>query len=247
MNFIDLHIHLQDYNQQYATDMVKKAQKCGLKKMLCNGTMPQDWPLVADYARKYPDLIVPAFGLHPWKVSGADEDFAELLLAYLQDFPSAPVGEVGIDGLKPEAELQRKYFVMQLEIAKEKQRPVIIHAVKYGSMLPEYQKILPPKFMFHSFNGRYEQMKEILRYGGYVSLGASIFKNRDAEKIIRDIPLNRILAESDGPYQPLPKEAISTPLFIPQMIKMWAEIRKTDADELAKQIYDNSINFIGIN
>ena len=243
MNFIDMHIHLQDYDQQFATDMVKKAQKSGLKKMICAGTAPQDWKKVADWRNQYPDLVIPAFGIHPWKAAQAEKGFIDVLRAYLQNFSTALVGEIGLDGLKPDIETQKKVFAEQLQLAVELKRPAVIHCVKAGDMLSDYGKLLPEKFMFHSFNGRWEQMREILRRGGYVSFGASILKNRDFAKIMKDMPADRILVESDGPYQAPVKGELSTSLLIPNLIAAIAKVRDENPEELAQKIYENSLVF----
>ena len=79
MDFIDLHIHLQDYEENFATDIVKKEKKFGLKKMICAATSPKDWDKVAAFAQNFPDLIVPAFGVHPWHVAGISEQWQNLL------------------------------------------------------------------------------------------------------------------------------------------------------------------------
>ena len=244
MNFIDMHIHLQDYDRQFATDLVKKAQKSGFKKMICTGTSPDDWEEVALWRNRYPDFIVPSFGLHPWQVGRFGENFIDVLRAYLQNFSTAPVGEIGLDGLKPDVELQKKYFEAQLHLAAELKRPVVIHAVKAANIPHDYPKIMPEKFMIHSFNGRWEQMWEILRYGGYISFGASIIKNRDFTKIMTDMPADKILVESDGPYQAPVKGEKSTPLFIPELVAQIASVRGEDLEETAQKIYENSLRFI---
>ncbi len=246
MEFIDTHIHLQDYEENFATDIVKKAQKSGLKKMICAAIEPGDWQKVADFARQYPDLVVPAFGVHPWQVAGISEDWAERLKQYLNIFPSALIGETGLDGLKPDFDLQQKFFSAHLELAREYNRPIIIHAVKAVDVMSGFFKQMPQKFMFHSFNGKVEHLHNILCHGGYVSFSASILKNRDMEKIIKAVPLNKILLESDGPYQALNKGEISSPFFIAEILKKFALVLNTNVEELSQQIYRNSLEFINV-
>lgn len=244
MEFIDLHIHLQDYSENCATDIVKKAQKTGLKKLVCTGTKEQDWSFVADFALCYPELIVPAFGLHPWHVGQEQEGWQEKLHDFLLRFPQALVGETGLDKLKPDFELQKKCFEQQVSIAKAFNRPLIVHAVKAFADMSPFWKKMPPKFMFHSFNARVEQLREVLRYDGYVSFGASVLKNRDAEHILQYVPTEKFLLESDGPYQAPVKSDVSSPFFIPELLQKIADIRGDDVEELAYEIYQNSLRFI---
>ena len=244
MEFVDLHIHLQDYTEDCATNIVKKAQKSGLKKMVCAATSLDDWEQVAGFAQKYPALIVPAFGIHPWQVNGASIDWFEQLKQYLNNFPLCLIGETGLDGLKPDFELQQQVFSMHLELAREYNRPIIIHSVKAVGAMSVFWRLMPSKFMIHSFNGKAEHLHDILLHGGYVSFSASILKNRDMEKIVKAVPLNKILLESDGPYQALNKGELSSPFFIPEILQRFASILHTDIEELSQQIYQNSQEFI---
>lgn len=244
MEFIDTHIHLQDYKGNLATDIVKKAQKSGLKKMICAATHPDDWPKVADFARQFPGLIVPAFGVHPWHIVGISGDWTERLRQYLNNFPLSLIGETGLDGLKSDYDLQQKFFSTHLELAHEYNRPIIIHSVKASGTLDNFWFQMPQKFVIHSFNGKTEHLHNILSHGGYVSFSASILKNRNMEKIIKAVPLNRILLESDGPYQAPNKGEFSSPFFITEILKHFATVLNVDAEDLSMQIYHNSLEFI---
>lgn len=246
MEFIDLHVHLQDYKANFATDIVKKAQKSGLKKMVCAGTSSDDWEQVARWAEREPGLIVPAFGLHPWHVAKENPGWEEKLRGFLSAFPASLVGETGLDGFRPDFDGQLKSFERQIELAAELKRPLIVHAVKAFSRFGELWKKLPDRFMFHSFNAGVGQLREILRYGGYVSFGASILKNRDCERIVAAVPGDRLLFESDGPYQPREKGGTSSPFFIPELLSVFAGIRGEDVEELAVRVLRNSEEFVHV-
>lgn len=246
MKYIDSHIHLQDYKEEFATEIIKKAINIGFKNFVCVGTSPKDWQAVADFAKRYSDLIIPAFGVHPWQILSAQNNWQEELEKYLQTFQNALVGEIGLDKLKPDIQLQKQLFSTQLAVAKKYHRPVIIHAVKAFSFLSEFWDKLPPKFMFHSFNSPLEHLQEIIKRGGYVSFNQSIEKNRDFTKIIQTVPSEKILLESDGPYQSLSKTELSTPLYIPELLKKIALARGENTKILNEKIYNNSMEFINV-
>ena len=92
MQFTDSHLHLQDYKTKDAQQIITSLRSLGFVKVVCASTSPQDWQAVADFACQAPDLVVPAFGLHPWYLDLSGIDFAAKLEAFLRRFPSAWVG-----------------------------------------------------------------------------------------------------------------------------------------------------------
>lgn len=245
MKFIDTHIHLQDYKQKCATDIIASAKGSEAEKLVCAAIIEDDWGLVASLAEEYPDFIVPAFGLHPWYSDKVDDGWERRLAGFLTRFPQALVGETGLDRIRfREKEPQFQIFQIHVALAKEYCRPLLIHAVKAAEWLDECWKSLPQKFVMHSFNGRYELLQKALKAGGYVSFSASIFANVDREKIISSVSPDRLLVETDGPYQAPKRGTESEPASIPEQIEKIASVRGEDPMELAEQILKNSLEFI---
>lgn len=224
--YIDTHIHLVDFTTKYILDNIA----------ICPAIIEDDWEKIVQLYQKNPNLIVPAFGLHPWYINKASNNWQQHLETLLQTYPNACVGETGLDRHKnPEAEPQNKIFKIHIELAKKYHRPLLIHAVKCTEWLDDYWPILPPRFVFHSYNARRELLKKIINTGGYVSFSASIIANREKDKILRAVPINRMLLETDGPYQK--GNIAETALEIAKIINM-------DINDFAKQIYKNSQDFI---
>ena len=201
MNFTDMHIHLQDYKANCATDIIENARAAGVGRMVCAATAESDWPAVAALAEKYPHTVVPAFGVHPWYAGETAAGWEHRLHKRLLSAPEALVGESGLDGLRGDQAAQKTVFSVQAALAKDLRRPLVIHAVKAVAALSAFLPQMPERFMIHSFNGRTEHLRPILNAGGYVSFSASILKNRDAGEIVRLVPEDRLLIETDGPYQ----------------------------------------------
>lgn len=245
MEFIDTHIHLQDYKSRFATDIITDAIKNGVTKLICAAILQSDWDKVARYYKQYPNNIVPAFGLHPWYVNEAKADWRERLEEFLIRFPNALVGETGLDRYRlSDDEPQNSIFKSHIEIAKKYHRPLLIHAVKSSDWLENYWDILPEKFVFHSYNGRREMLKKIIDCGGYVSFSSSILQNREKEKTLQAVPFDRLLLETDGPYQSLHSGVEGEPRFIPELAAEIANIRGENLTEFSTHVYKNSLEFI---
>lgn len=245
MQFIDTHIHLQDYKQKCATDIIEEMSKFGVQKLLCVSATEEDWEKVAILAQTKSPKVVPAFGLHPWYLEKRSTNWLSTLEDMLQQFPQALVGECGLDKLKnPEKEPQREVFIKHIELAQKFRRPLLIHAVKSFLWLEELWEKMPQKFVLHSFGGSAEQAKIALKYGAYFSFSGGLLKSKKVLSALKIIPNDKILLETDGPYQSLVKGKESGIDDLPQILKAIAEEKKEDMKKLGEQIYQNSLEFI---
>ncbi len=244
MNFTDMHIHLQDYKLNCATDIIASAQAAGVCRMVCAATAETDWSAVAALADKYPQTVVPAYGVHPWYAETTTSGWEHRLRKRLLSAPEALVGEAGLDGLRGDLSIQKTVFAVHAQLAKELRRPLVVHAVKATAALSVFLPQMPQKFMIHSFNGRPEHLPPILKAGGYVSFSASILKNHHGQEIVRMVPENRLLFETDGPYQGPRKETEQTPLFLPVLLKQLAFWREEDPQKLSVAAETNAKEFI---
>ena len=245
MQFIDTHIHLQDFKSNCATDIINTAQQSGVASMVCVSSFPEDWKRVAALALSFPDYIIPAFGLHPWYLEKATVDWETLLVEYLQRFPQALVGECGFDRLKnPAYEIQAEIFSCQIELSKQYNRPLIVHAVRADAWLENFWEKLPPKFVFHSFTGSRELLNKITINNGYVGFNYSVLRSRHKENVLKSVPLERILLETDGPYQGPQRGKEVSSSSLPELARQIAHVRSCSTETLVKQIYSNSLEFI---
>ena len=166
MNFSDMHIHLQDYKQNSATQVVEEALSAGVRRLVCVSSTESDWPRVRELAEKYPQTVMPAFGLHPWYAAAAAAGWPERLRALLSAVPAAMVGECGLDGIKGIGETEERVFKTQILLAGELRRPLVIHAVKAVAVMEKFWPLLPARFVIHSFNGRAEHLRLLLETDG---------------------------------------------------------------------------------
>jgi TatD DNase family protein len=212
MRFIDAHNHLQDsLFQDGEIDVFNKLEKLGIEYAVVNSTNPSDWPSVAKLADKH-HWIIPNFGVHPWFLDSLPNDWIELLEGFLSRYKCG-IGEVGLDrncdsGSK---ELQLTIFRTHLEIAKRLSLPLTIHCFKrWGELLSQLEQVGTPEcgFMVHSFNGPLEFIPKITSLGGYLSFSGGYLRKQGSENsaLLRSVPRDRLLIESDAPNQPLAPE-----------------------------------------
>lgn len=201
MYLTDSHIHLQDYKGKNAHQIVVDMQKSGFEKIICVSTKPKEWGDVANIADMENGFVVPAFGVHPWYVNDVSLGWEKELENYLQKYAFALVGECGLDMLKKQNyDEQEKVFEIQANLAKKYNRPMNIHLLKAEDKFCKLHQLLPKKFMIHAFGGSLPFLQKVVDWGGYVSLSYALVKRKNFAEIIQNMPISRLLFESDGPY-----------------------------------------------
>jgi Tat protein secretion system quality control protein TatD with DNase activity len=189
---------------------------------------------------------VPFFGVHPWHAETIkDLDlFREELFNVLQNNSSSGVGETGLDRLKDKTitPLQRSLFSIHLEVASSLNRPIVIHGAKcWGETFKECAKYTAkiPSFLFHGFSRSGGLIKDIVAINGYFSIGPSLLNDHaiNYHKLVKEIPLDRILIESD--YDGT-KEV--PPLL--SIVEKLSSLVNIPFDSLLNHIEENSANFL---
>ena len=204
--YTDMHLHLQDIpDVQMCRSVLKLAEHLNVGQFVCNGTRPEDWPVVEN-ASADDRRVVPFYGVHPWYADKLPVDWYVTLEGFLKRSPAAGVGEVGLDKARNvDLARQTEIFHRQLEIAGRLARPLAIHCVRaWSDLVNILKRSLPAKtrFMVHSFQGSPQILKDLLSLGAYISFSWKSLQ-RDTEEsiaLMRSVPLDRLLLETDFPY-----------------------------------------------
>ena len=237
MQFCDTHIHLQDIKTDL-NEFIKTAKSLGINRFITVCATESDWKKAAAIAAAYPKSVTPAFAVHPWYTKQAQTDWEKRLEKMLNEYPEALIGECGFDLLKnKDIETQAEIFDIHLQLAKKYHRPLLIHAVKAEMPLAAYWQKMPEKFIIHSFNGNGQILEKTIKYGGYVSLNAKILNKKNADEILRFIPAEHLLFESDAPYQTRVEDIIG-------LCKRIAAAQGKSVENLAQIVYANSIEVL---
>ena len=218
---IDTHTHL--YEEQFDTDrteMIERAINTGVSKMIIPNVDSTTIKGMMDLVQQFPESIFPMIGLHPCYVKPETyKQELEIVKKYLFDEISltthnsrlstqfVAVGEIGIDMHwdKSTLEIQKEAFEIQCDWAIEKNLPVAIHARESTHILIEILKKRKqnPRGVFHCFTGSLEEANEIIKLGFYLGIGGVVtYKNTNLRDTLKQIPIDKIVLETDSPYLP---------------------------------------------
>lgn len=201
-------------------------------------------------AHKYP-YIYAAVGVHPSNIEDLSEETMGELRTMAKDKKTVAIGEIGLDYYwDKEADVQaaqREWFRRQLALAKEVALPVIIHSRDAAADTLEIMKeahAMDVPGVIHCYSYSPEIAKEYVKMGYYIGVGGVVtFKNgRKLKETVEQIPLNRILLETDAPYMtPEPFRGMrNDSTYIPYVIETIAKIKEITQDEVMITTRENA-------
>ena len=190
-------------------------------------------------------LHVPAtgyysIGVHPWYLNEETvrDEMRELRIAIDQHNILA-IGECGLDRMSTsDFELQKRYFIEQIKIAKDVSKPLIVHCVRAHEeslhILKTYNNLVP--VLFHGYNKTLELAEKIVAAGHYLSFGHSLLSSAINQEVFKAIPSERIFLENDD-----------SSLSIEQVYSEAARIKDVDVNLLLHHIHQNAQVVFGRN
>ena len=252
-NIIDSHCHLDfdDFNSD-RNAVIERARNKGIKQIVIPGVKRHNWHFIREICDNDPQLHA-CYGLHPYLAGEHTDDDILQLRQWLDNNDSVAVGECGLDYRKGQADknLQLKFFNAQIDIAHAIDKPVVIHSVGATEDVINSVKQHPGlKGMIHSYSGSYEQAKQLIDLGFYISFcGAITYDNaRKLRATASDIPLASILLETDAPDQPDADHFSqrNEPAYLVNVLKCLSELREEPIEEIAAQTTKNAQELFGI-
>lgn len=249
-NLIDTHCHLT--MPQFDADraeVIKRAADTGITTLITIGTDIDDCKDAIALAEEY-EYIYAGIGIHPHEVKELKdtETTFQALISLAANKKVIAIGETGLDYhyLHSPANMQQEYFRIHIEAAKTLSLPIIIHSREAKEdtlkILKEHGKGV--RGVFHCFSGDMEMMEEALEMGLYISFsGVITFKKAEnLIEIIKHIPLNRLLVETDAPYlTPNPyRGKRNEPAYVRHTADKIAEVKGISIEETASAIMNNA-------
>ena len=264
-DLIDSHVHL--YNDQYDADrdaVVERAHEAGVTTMLLPAVDVASIEAALALADRYPGLYAMA-GIHPSYVHESGPDDLGRVAEALTDPRVVAVGETGLDYYwsRDHVEAQQHSLREHARLAVVHGLPIVLHnRDQKGSdacthdivrILNEVRTSTPGgehmKGVFHCFGGPEWLTEEVMDLGFHVGLGGTLtFKNAGVPEAIRDVPLDRIVLETDGPYlAPTPHRGTrNEPAHVALVAARLAEVLDLTIDEVVQATTRNARRLFGL-
>lgn len=254
MEFFDSHAHYNDEKfEEDRDELIKSIYNEGITKIINAGYSLESSKKALEIARKY-DFMNVIVGISPNDIDEFKEEDLIEIENLAKNEKVVAIGEIGLDYYwnKENKELQKKIFVSQIEIANKLNLPIVIHT---REAIFDTLKILKnnscnKKGVFHCCPLNVDLVREGLKLGYYISFAGPItFKNsKNADEIIKMVPLDKILIETDCPYlspEPL-RGKRNDSRNVKYMAQKIADVKEITLEEVAKATYNNAKNIFGI-
>jgi len=255
MQITDTHTHL--YSEQFDEDrneMVQRAIDLGVSRFFIPAIDSNYLDAMLNLEKDFPENIFLMMGLHPTHVNEDFEEELAFVKKWLDTRKFYAVGEIGIDLYwdKTFLKQQQLAFKTQIQWAKEKNLPIVIHCRDaFDEIFEILEEVKDDQLfgIFHCFSGTLEQAKKAISYNMKLGIGGVVtFKNGKIDQFLGEIAIEHIVLETDSPYlAPTPfRGKRNESSYITKVLDKLVDIYKLTPDEIAKITTQNSKDVFGI-
>lgn len=252
---IDCHCHLEQREFNNEREKLIEKWKSKLKAIVTCCSHPKDFNLTLDLIKRYPKFIFCTVGIHPHYANISEEEISNFIKKIEKNRENiVAIGETGLDWhfikeneIEKIKEKQEELFLKLIHLAKKIDKPLVIHSRDATSKVIEIleRESMVDKVLMHLFNDK-KNLSKIIDNGWYISVGPGIIKSKDIKKITRDMPLNKILLETDSPWFAQPGQEFGTPLNVNIPCESIAKIKKIEISRVEEITDANAIDFFSL-
>lgn len=247
---IDTHTHL--YSEEFDGDraeMIQRALDKGISKFFLPAIDSEYHEKMLALESEYPGEIFAMMGLHPTYVKPETwENELQIVENYLKQRKFSAIGEIGIDLYwdKSTLDIQIKAFEQQIDWAIEYDLPIVIHTREsFDEVFEVLERKKHPKLrgIFHCFSGNLEQAKHAINLNFLLGIGGVVtFKNGKIDQFLHEIPLEKIVLETDSPYlAPVPHRGKrNESAYLDLVVGKLVDIYKKDFSEIDRITTENA-------
>lgn len=253
MRLIDTHCHLDAPEFDADRDaVVARAEAAGVRAQVVPAIALSNFQAIRALCATHAGLYA-AYGLHPMFVAEHRPEHLDTLRAWIERERPVAVGECGLDffveGL--DAQAQRWHFVRQLELAREFELPVIVHARRaVDEVIATIRRVGGLRGVVHSWSGSEEQARQLWKLGFLLGLGGPVTheRARRLRRLAASMPLEFLLLETDSPDQPLAdhRGERNEPARLREVLDTIAALRGESADAVARATTANAERLFGL-
>lgn len=247
----DTHVNL--HAEAYADDLdevLTRAREAGVSRMLAICERLDSFPRVKAIADAHPDIWC-SVGTHPHHAKDFTDTSPEELISFAQDQRVVAIGETGMDlhyGYSPQDQ-QEASFRTHITAARETGLPVIVHTREADDLTATILEDESAKgefpILLHCYTGGPELCQRGLALGAYVSVsGILSFKSaKDVRAVIKNVPLDRVILETDCPYlTPMPyRGRRNEPAYLPYVADALAELHGLTREDIGQKCETNAL------
>ncbi len=254
---IDTHSHL--FSEEFKADLpevIARAREVGVTHILMPNIDETSVDDMHNVCRQYPGFCYPMIGFHPTSVNAESLDKVQAMKRLLvKGHPYVAIGEVGLDLYWDKTYLREQQQVLEVQIqwALEYDLPLVIHC---RDAFPELFGVLEPykktalRGVFHSFTGTLDEARELLDYSRFMIgvNGVVTFKKSTLPQALTEIPLTRLVLETDSPYlAPVPfRGKRNETSYVKRVAVKLAELYEMEIGEVERQTTENALKLFKI-
>jgi TatD DNase family protein len=248
--YIDSHAHI--YSKEFEADRAEVLRRCeqaSVKKIVMPNVDHTSIDGMMEMEQRFPKICFATIGLHPCSVNKDFQRELYIVEEWLGKRKFSAIGEMGTDLYwdKTFWEQQKEAFSIQIDWAKKFNLPVIIHCREtIDETIAMVEDLQDGKLrgVFHCFTGSIEQAAKIIKLNFLLGIGGvSTFKKGGLDTVLPEIPLDKIVLETDSPYlAPVPHRGKrNEPSYIPLIAQRVSELKKVSVEEVGMKTTQNAI------
>jgi TatD DNase family protein len=244
---IDIHCHLAYEGLDEIKDaVVQQSMQAGMDGII-TCAYPKDLQKNVELVKKYPGFLYLSVGLHPIEIKDMTQQQIDSHWDFIREHAEeiVAVGEIGLEKhwFKEEEMLQRfkEVFVQGLDLAKELNKPVVLHLRKaeqegFDTVVAENMK----EVVFHYYSGNMTLAKQIIEKKYFISIPATINNRSTLQDIAKKLPLSQLLTETDSPFSSPFPNSVNVPQNVRLTVEKIAELRNISFEEADRQTTENA-------
>ena len=249
--YIDTHCHLSREDYDDIDKVIEENKNANIDKIVVSGCSRESIEEVMDLKDRY-DMVYVTIGYHPEYADTVSQSDLDYLKSLLGEKKIVGIGEIGLDYhyTKDNKDKQIWLFEEQLKIAEEFNLPVVIHSRDATMDTINTLKKYKVKGIIHCFSGSLETANIYISMGFLLGIGGVVtFKNSKLKDVVKEVPLESIVLETDSPYlAPVPfRGKINSSKYLEFIANFIADIKNISVDELAEITSRNASSLFDFN